>query len=88
MSLSLPERGWATLRVAELSGSEDKTLRLWEVESGKCLRTFEGHTGNVNSVCLSADGRYALSGSEDKTLRLWEVESGKCLRTFEGHTDT
>ena len=47
---------------------------------------YEGHTRDVNSVCLSADGRYALSGSEDKTLRLWEVESGKCLRTFEGHT--
>src|SRR5208283_4517673 len=70
-----------------LSGSMDHTLKLWEVESGRCLRTFEGHTGRVYSVCLSADGRYALSGSEHKTLKLWEVESGRCLRTFEGHTD-
>lgn len=51
-----------------LSGSTDKTLKLWEVASGHCLRTFEGHTDHVCSVCLSGDGQYALSGSEDKTL--------------------
>jgi WD40 repeat protein/serine/threonine protein kinase len=69
-----------------LSGSEDKTLRLWELSSGKCVRTFEGHKELVTSVALSVDGRWALSGSDDKTLRLWEVSSGKCVRTFEGHT--
>ena len=53
--------------------AEDKTLKLWEVSSGHCLRTFEGHTNWVKSVFLSADGRYALSGSWDETLRLWEV---------------
>jgi serine/threonine protein kinase len=56
----------------------------------KCLRTFEGHKDNVNSVCFSPDGRYALSGSGDiedvdHTLKLWDVETGECLRTFEGH---
>jgi tetratricopeptide (TPR) repeat protein len=53
---------------------------------GRCVRTFEGHTGAVMSVCLSSDGRWALSGSTDKTLRLWEVSSGRCVRTFKGHT--
>ena len=38
-----------------------------------CLRTFKGHRGLVTSVCLSADGRYALSGSVDQTLHLWEL---------------
>ncbi len=69
-----------------LSGSEDKTLKLWEVATGRCLRTFKGHTHYVFSVCLSPDGRFALSGSEDKTLKLWEVATGRCLRTFKGHT--
>ncbi len=56
-----------------LSGSRDKTLKFWDVETGKCLRTFEGHGDAVNSVVLSADGRYALSGSHDKTLKLWRL---------------
>jgi WD40 repeat protein/serine/threonine protein kinase len=70
-----------------LSGSLDKTLRLWELASGQCLRTFAGHTEPVLSVAISPDGRWGLSGSFDKTLRLWELASGQCLRTFEGHSD-
>jgi WD40 repeat protein len=70
-----------------LSSTSDDSLGLWEVASGRCLRTFEGHTDGVSSVAWSPDGRFALSGSEDNTLRLWEVSSGLCLRTFEGHTD-
>jgi hypothetical protein len=57
-----------------LSGSEDQTMRLWEVASGQCLHTFTGHTDSVTSVSLSADGRFALSGSRDKTVRLWELD--------------
>jgi len=69
-----------------LSGSTDKTLRLWEVASGRCLRIFEGHTNYVFSVALSADDRWALSGG-DETVRLWELATGRCLRIFEGHTN-
>jgi WD40 repeat protein/serine/threonine protein kinase len=69
-----------------LSGRQDKTLRLWEVATGKCLRSFEGHTGDIKSACFSADGRWALSGSEDMTLRLWEVATGKSVRKFAGHS--
>ncbi len=68
------------------SGGGDQTVRLWEVASGQCLPAFAGHTERVNSVCLSADSRWALSGSEDQTVRLWEIVSGQCLRTFTGHT--
>lgn len=70
-----------------LSGSDDKTLQLWDVATGKCLRIFEGHTSSVKSVAFSPDGHFALSGSWDKTVRLWELTTGKCLCTFEGHTD-
>jgi len=68
-----------------LSGSEDKTVRLWDIETGKCIKVFEGHGEEVWSVAYSPDGRFALSGSEDKTVRLWDVETGKCIRVFEGH---
>jgi len=64
-----------------LSGSADRTLKLWEPASGRCLHTFEGDMGGVTSVCLNADGRLALSGSIDATLKLWDVRDGHCLRT-------
>ena len=70
-----------------LSGGEDKTVRLWDVETGRCLRVFEGHSNNILSVAWSADQRRALSCSYDKTVRLWDVETGRCLRVLEGHTD-
>jgi small GTP-binding protein len=69
-----------------LSGSDDKTLRQWEISSGRCLRVFEGHTDSVWSVAWSPDGKHALSGSSDNTVRLWEISSGRCLLVFEGHT--
>jgi WD40 repeat protein len=62
-------------------------VHLWEVSSGRRLRTLAGHRGAVTSVCLSLDGRYALSGSTDATVRLWEVAGGQCLRSFAGHAD-
>src|SRR5262249_51776036 len=69
-------------------GGSDTTLALWDVDTGKKLRTFAGHSLTVASVALSHDGRVALSGSWDHTLKLWEVTTGKELHTFEGHTVT
>jgi WD40 repeat protein/serine/threonine protein kinase len=62
-------------------------IHLWELTSGKCVRSFEGHLGAVTSVCFSFDGRYVVSGSTDATVKLWDVGSGHCLRTFAGHAD-
>ena len=69
-----------------LSGSEDYTLKLWEVSSGREIRTFKGHTGTVSSVAFSPDGSRVLSGSYDHSLKLWEVSSGREIRTFRGHS--
>ena len=52
-----------------LSGSMDKTLRLWDLAAGSELRRFEGHDSWINAIAVLADGRRALSGSYDQTLR-------------------
>ncbi len=70
-----------------LSGSYDNTVRIWDVDSGCCLRVLEGHSNSVYGVAWSADGRLVLSGSADKTVRIWDVKSGHCLRILEGHAD-
>ena len=67
-----------------LTGSRDKTARLWDVKTGKELRRFEGHSSSVSSVAYSPIGHRVLTGSEDKTARLWDVETGTELRRFEG----
>jgi WD40 repeat protein/Cdc6-like AAA superfamily ATPase len=69
-----------------ISGSQDKTLRIWDLESGRCINTLEGHTDDVECVSITPDGDKAISGSRDKTLRVWDVENGKCLNILEGHT--
>ena len=71
-----------------VSGSWDKTVRLWDAQTGEALRTLQGHESMVTSVALSADGRTAASGSYDKMVRLWDAQTGQALRTLQGHEGT
>ncbi|HEX3149550.1 MAG TPA: DUF4365 domain-containing protein [Gemmataceae bacterium] len=77
---------WSPDGCQALSGSGDKTVRVWDAMTGQCERVLEGHTASVLSVAWSPDGRQLLSGSEDKTVRVWEAMTGKCERVLEGHT--
>jgi WD40 repeat protein len=63
-------------------------IRLWDLEKGAAIGSFQGHESWVSSLALSPDGRYLLSGSNDRTVRLWDVASRKQIRRFLGHTDT
>ena len=67
------------------SGSNDKTIKLWDVKTGKERATFEGHTEGVQSVAYSPDGKTLASGGEDKTIKLWDIKTGKERATLEGH---
>jgi WD40 repeat protein/type II secretory pathway predicted ATPase ExeA len=71
-----------------LTGSADKTARLWDVTSGKEIRQFLGHADAVLSVAFSPDGRYVLTGSADKIVQLWDMATGQKVRQFLGHTDS
>ena len=70
-----------------LSGSGDKTIKLWDNNTGRLIHSLKGHTDYVFSIAISPDGRTILSGSADKTLKLWDKDTGQLIRSLEGHTD-
>ena len=72
-----------------VSGSFDRTIRIWDAETGKALsEPFKGHTSYVLSVGFSPDGVRIVSGSYDNTIRIWDAKTGKALsEPFEGHTN-
>ncbi len=70
-----------------VSGSYDKTVRLWDAATGALQQTLEGHSRWVTSVAFSPDGKQVVSGSYDKTVRLWDAATGALQQTLEGHSN-
>ena len=56
-----------------VSASRDKTLKIWDVTTGYCVKTLQGHTDWVRDVCPSSDGRFLFSTGNDGTARLWNI---------------
>ncbi|KAH7410673.1 vegetative incompatibility protein HET-E-1 [Cadophora sp. MPI-SDFR-AT-0126] len=69
-----------------VSGSGDKTVRLWNTATSALQQTLEGHSARVSSVAFSRDGQRVVSGSWDKTARLWDAATGALQQTLEGHS--
>lgn len=69
-----------------VTGSSDRTSRLWDVQKGTCVRVFTGHTGSIKTVAVSPNGRLMASAGEDKSIMLWDLGSGKRIKKFTGHT--
>ena len=59
------------------SGSQDKTIRLWDMATGKERASLQGHMYIVHSVAFSPDGKTLASGSGDKTIKLWDVNPAR-----------
>ena len=79
------------------AGSLDKSVRVWDMNTGHVVSRLDGpdgHKDSVYSVAFSPDGLCLVSGSLDKTIKMWQLapdsrggmaRGGRCIRTFEGH---
>lgn len=74
--------------IKAVSGSKDKTVRMWNLSTNSCERTFVGHSGAVGCLATTNDNKITVSGSDDFTLRVWSTDSGECLHKLEGHHDS
>ncbi len=70
------------------TSSHDQTAKLWDINTGQCLKTLQGHKHWVWSVAWSRDGQTLVTASYDQTIRLWDIKTGQCLKTLHGHTSS
>jgi len=70
-----------------VSGSRDKTIKLWNCKNGQCLMTFIGHDNWVRDLCFHHSGKFLYSCSDDKSFRVWDLNTGKCVKKIsDAHT--
>ena len=68
-----------------MSASFDGTLKSWDLEDGRLVRTFRSHSSPVTALAVTSDARILISASLDHTLRVWDLESGRELRVLQNH---
>ena len=64
------------------TGSDDSTIRQWDLATGKTVRTLQGHEKGIVSLALSGDGKSLISTGQDNTIRVWDWADGKAVRVF------
>ena len=70
-----------------ITGSDDKTLKVWDMATGKQMLVLEGHSDKVNSVVINNNDQFAASASSDKTIRVWNLLNGVQIQALKGHTE-
>jgi len=68
-----------------MTGSRDKLIKLFLLQTGEHLHTLIGHDNWVRSLSLHSNGRYLYSSSDDKTIRIWDLNFGKEKKKVEAH---
>lgn len=92
LDLSLHEdKVWAVTVTPDgryiISGSDDKTVRVWDICKGELKHTLTAHSKSIWAVAVTPDSKIVVSGSLDNTIKTWDIETGKMLKTFHGHTN-
>ena len=78
---------WRPNTVHLVTGSLDKTARVWDLASGKCIRVLKDHADAVMGVAYSADGKWLATGSADRSVKLIDVAAWKRVAALTGHQD-
>ena len=68
-----------------VSGSADKTIKIWNLSTGQEIRTLTGHSNPVNTLAISSDWQTLVSGSADKTIKIWNLSTGQEIRSITGN---
>nr|XP_026692533.1 lissencephaly-1 homolog [Ciona intestinalis] len=68
-----------------VSGSRDKTLKIWDVSTGQCLFTLIGHDSWIRAAMFHPRGKFLITASDDKTLRVWDIKNKRCHKTLAAH---
>jgi WD40 repeat protein len=77
-----PDGQW----IASGAGGDDRTIRLWDAQTGQTLKEFQNQ-GWVRSVVFMPDGQRLISGSSDSTVRLWDIATASCINVLHGHSN-
>ncbi len=67
------------------SGREQHGVRVWELRTGKLVRSFQNHKEQINAIAVSPNGQFAVTGGDDRIAILWEIETGREIKLFDDH---
>ena len=70
------------------TGSTDRSVRLWDVLNGQCVRYMTGHKATIYVLAFENSGRYLASAGADKKILFWDLSFGYLIAELSGHYDT
>ncbi|KAI9512782.1 WD40-repeat-containing domain protein, partial [Russula earlei] len=68
-----------------LASTQDSTIRLWDYQTSRCVKTYTGHTNRTYALVAAFGGKYIISGSEDAKIYIWDLQSRCIVQVLEGH---